>query len=411
LSAAVLAAISRSAELKRGAGPEGKEKLLTGHERSRLSALWGRLDSSSREQIGQLVAGSKSDVGRTLILRATVARLSELLGRNSESAVQKISEFSSLLAKYSDEEILRRASVLDRNSLANDNLQDPMSIVDRRGIVRARTEPDIHADNDGLNQRYTASCGPSVLQMMLAEADPIYAFALNRATLASGSTNDPIARFQRNILEDFGGIALGQGIAQLRARTRNAAGRLLGKGELTQAEVAAFRTYAEKKGPLDKDAAAALGIIRRENDGFPSSRELSQLRKTSLPSRDEGIGFDSFAAALGKLLTPLTGISYRQTTPAGGFARGQSWRHLDAVERVLKRGVDVPFGTCEPSHWMLMTAVDGKKPSRRFLVSDPLGGRTSWVTERDLIKGTFVDAQFFLSVGRERGFIDCFYLP
>ena len=60
---------------------------------------------------------------------------------------------------------------------------------------------------------------------------------------------------------------------------------------------------------------------------------------------------------------------------------------------------------------MLITHVKGRRPHRSFLVSDPDGGRTAWVSERSLIKGTFVAEQFKLCEKGERGYIDCFLLP
>jgi len=92
-------------------------------------------------------------------------------------------------------------------------------------------------------------------------------------------------------------------------------------------------------------------------------------------------------------------------------ARGQAGRHLDAVAAALARGVDVPFGVSEPAHWMLMTAVRAGAEGREFLVSDPGGGRTAWVTEKDLVSGAFCARQFFLNKPGERPYVDCFFLP
>ena len=73
--------------------------------------------------------------------------------------------------------------------------------------------------------------------------------------------------------------------------------------------------------------------MRKDYDGFPSRSDLAVLRKAgSMPKIDEGISSDELIDALHTYHTPLTGIHYTQTNPEHGFARGQSWRHLNAVE-------------------------------------------------------------------------------
>ena len=74
-------------------------------------------------------------------------------------------------------------------------------------------------------------------------------------------------------------------------------------------------------------------------------------------------------------------------------------------------GLDVPFGIAEPAHWMLLTAVKGEQPNRSFLVSDPDGGRTAWVSEHDFRDGSFADQQFQLCEKHNRPYVDSFILP
>jgi hypothetical protein len=246
--------------------------------------------------------------------------------------------------------------------------------------------------------------------MALAEADPVYALALHDAGLLSDRTDDGVADFQRQLLEACGGIAVGRRELVTSARLKNALGRLRRTGQITRPQSDALVAYAGRRGPLDAAARRALEACRDLADGFPTDDELDRLRRATL-RRDEGTGAQEFEDAVNTWLAPLVGVRYAQTRPRDGFARGQAYRHLDAVERALRQGIDVPFGVVEPGHWMLLSAVRGRKPERQFLVSDPEGGRTAWVTERDLLKGTFVDQQFHLCSGDERGYVDCFLLP
>ena len=144
---------------------------------------------------------------------------------------------------------------------------------------------------------------------------------------------------------------------------------------------------------------------------FQTSAELERLRAERHPPRDEGIRTVDYLAALAKYLTPVTGWTYKSTNPPDGFARGQIYRHLDEVERALRRGIDVPFGIAEPGHWMLLSAVKGRGPHRHFLVSDPDGGRTAWVDEDAFRSGSFARDTFFLPDADQRPYVDCFILP
>lgn len=379
------------------------DALKSAHLERRLRGFLRTADEKTLAAVERLLDRAEPHAHRPL-LAAISAHASK-----SQLPLEDLRAFVARLNAMSPDDAARLTSVIDRAWTRNDNARDPMNMADRRGVIYARDLRDRATDNDGLFQRFTASCGPSVIQMMLAEADPLYALKLHDAGLYREGTRDAVAQFQRELLEAHGGIAVGEHVAQTRARFRNALGRL----DLGPEDKKALQSYVEggKSKKLTARAASGLEKMRRTFDGFPTARELSELRARVIAPRDEGLGFEDFAAALAKIMTPATGVSYRQTTPAWGFARGQAWRHLDAVASTLRAGILVPFGISEPSHWMLASDVDGKKPNRRFLISDPLGGKTAWVHERALISGVFVGEDFRLSVGRERGFIDSFYLP
>ena len=404
--------IQAATSIGRSDGPEGKEPLLNPREARRVSSVFDALPPGPRRELAGLLTGLGGPgavVARGLFLRAVSARAPALPGDGQ--AMSTLREFAGRLQAMTPEQMRAHATVLDLDSRRNDSAFDPQVLWDKRGTVRERAGATTDAGNDGLFQRFTASCGPTTLQMMMAEADPVLAFALNDEGLRKDSTHGKVADFQRTRLESLGGVALGRVESQLRSRLKNALGRQEAGGAVSAAQGKALLHHALGRGPLDASAAKALEAVRGAYDGFPTGEELSRLRAEPLPRSDAGIDGEALVNALSRLLGPLTGTLYQATAPAEGFGRGQAARYLDSVSQALRHGDDVPFGTSEPAHWMLLTAVKGREPSRSFLVSDPDGGRTAWVTEKDFVDGTFGDKQFHLNTPRERPYVDSFLLP
>jgi hypothetical protein len=410
-------ALRLASELRRSPHDNGVEKLLTPRETDRLRAACRTMPLARLSDIADLLRsldGPAAGVTRSLLLRAVSAR-ARVFERADDgaagSALQTLAAFRDKLQDLDAEEALRRASVLDLDETDNASALDAQALWEKRGVTSDRGGDDEQSDNDGLFQRFTGSCGPTTLQMMLAEADPIVAFAIHESGLCSDAADDAVADYQRLHLEAHGGIAIGRREAHLRARLRNALGRLKRSGDVDEGMAASLLRHALEQGPLDDAGGRALSALRAEYAGFPDDDALARLRSRLWPEVDEGIPPDALAQLLDEELTPLTGVRYRQTRPADGFARGQAWRHIDDVARALRRGVDVPFGIVEPGHWMMISAVKGRKPKRQFLVADPDGGRSAWVGERSLVRGTFADEQFHLSSEGERPYVDCFFLP
>ncbi|MCC6335799.1 MAG: hypothetical protein IT380_17620 [Myxococcales bacterium] len=400
------ALLDAAAKLPRGTGPEGSEPLLNPREAARVRAAFQKASPGARAELLSLARDLRG-VGQGLFLRAVGAR-AERLGE--ASSLETLREFARAVEGLDAATLRERATVLDLDSSRDTNAFDAQTLWEKRGTVAApKGRPA--ADDDGLLQRFTSTCGPTVLQMALAEADPVVAFALNASGRASTSSRDAAAGFQRAVLEEFGGVALPRHESALAARLRNALGRLASSGEVSGEQKESLLRYARSAGPLDARARNAVHAVRTRFDGFPSDAELQQLRTALLPARDEGLGTAEFQQAFDKYLRHVTGTQYRMTSPPDGFGRGRAGKHVDAVERALKAGVDVPFGVSEPAHWMLLTAARQGAGGREFLVSDPDGGRTAWVTEKDLVSGAFGDKQFHLNGPGERPYVDCFFLP
>lgn len=408
LPASIARALEAAPRLAKSDGPEGRERLLTAHEHDRLSAALPMLPAVAARVAALIDAYAPTTAAATLILRAVYARTSRLLA--GEDVVGAIEKFARSLSTLDPAALRVRASVLDLDSRVSTSAIDPPAHSARRGVIHAKKADDVRTDNDGLYQRYSASCGPTVIHMMVAESDPVLSFALHEAGLDTPGPDTEAARFQRAVLEHHGGVAVLGTDGQLWSRFRNALGRVRDDPSVSAAGVAALERFVTRKGRLTSAALEVVDALHARF-AFPTRADLDLLRERPIPARDEGIGTEGLLAALDRHVSPTTGVYYRETTPAGGFARGQAYRHIDAVARALSRGIDVPFGISEPSHWMLLSAVTGAKPERSFLMSDPFSGRTAWVTEADLKSGVFAARQFDLCIGKERGYVDCFYLP
>ena len=401
--------------LRRSSGPEGTKRLITAQHEKQLKALWGTLDNKGKQKLETLLArfdGQENASACGIFLRAIAARSASLPKAKNQKFFSELKAFAKTLQRMSADEILTQASVLDLDSTVNTNFTDPLIMYEKKGVIHAPDESDAQGDNDGLIQRFTASCGPTVLQMMICEADPVSAFSIHTEGLVSDCIEDSAASFQRKILEECAGVAIGRREAQLRTRVRNALGRLKANQSVNAKDLVEFNQYWAERGPRSSGASRVLKTLRERFRGFPSRAELSRLRRAGpMPQQDSGMSGDELLQAMEKYLKPLSGVTYQSTKPEHGFARGQAWRHLNTVEQALRKGIDIPFSTAEPAHWMLLTHVKGKSPHRSFLVSDPDGGRTAWVSERNFRKGSFVDKQFHLCESGERGYVDSFLLP
>jgi hypothetical protein len=398
----------------RSDAPEGKEPILRAAAARRVvHALDGAPPPARTRLLDVLQSfdGPHASTKRALFLKAIAARASSLSadGAGAQAALGVLEKFAVALRELTRAQLLVKASSLDLDGTRNTSAFDPQGLWSKRGTIGDRGGGDVDKNNDGVFQRFTAACGPATLQMALAEADPVVSFALHDALggLVSDGTTDPIASFQRTLLEAYGGTALGRRETHLRARLRNA----LGRSDVDAPARAALLQHALEAGPRTSTVQRALDALRARFSGFPTDADLARMSAEKWPERDAGLDGHAILSMLHEHLTPLTGVRYRVTNPPEGLARGRAARHFDEVARVLRHGLDVPFGICEPGHWMLLSAVDGKKPLRRFLVADPDGGRTAWVTEATFASGTFASEIFHLSQGDERPFVDTFFLP
>jgi hypothetical protein len=230
-------------------------------------------------------------------------------------------------------------------------------IVNFANTIRGQNRDDllfrttVASNDDVLQQRYADSCTPTTLEMLKAEADPIYAWKLHN--------------------EDVSSFGLGGFIAQEQAQLMNEAGGMVVPFALLQQ----WQQLANSGDPMV--AAIAKNMLRT------LERQGANL---------EGLAnsFDS----------DTTGRDYHETTLSDDAAsRAQA---ADYMAKLVSEGVDVPIAVewtnrnwMNPlssvdtgmSHALLITDVRGHGDSTVFTISDPGTGSTYEVSRKDLISG------------------------
>jgi hypothetical protein len=415
---AVAEAIAAGRTTRKSQGPEGLEKVLAPAHEKAIETLLAHGEPQLVRRMGahlQGIGGPAAPLARALYLKASAARAAALTGSDParrEAALATLEAFAGRLDGMSAEELLRRSSVIDLDSRVSTSAFEPLTLESRRGAFREIGRDDARTDNDGLIQRFSGSCGPTSLQIALCEADPVRAFVVHDAGLDAAVPDDISGRFQAELLGRYASAARSRLAARNRARVQAGVKQLQEQGKLEPDEAKALIGFVKggSTAPATPGVRRALTELRALAGGFPGEREIEQMRADP-PRGEGGLAFDEFEGLINHVLSPLTGQTYRQTEPKDGLQPGEAVKHLDAVAAALRRGLDVPFGLSEAEHWMLLTAVEGREPKRRFLVADPFTGRTGWVPEERLVSGDF-SADPFELVGRGvKDHIDSFFLP
>src|SRR5262245_57049401 len=189
------AVLSAAGHVRRGPGPEGKEPLLGPAEQGRVAALFARLPAAKAAALQKLLGSVPEGAAQAVLLKAIAARANRLAG--DERHLDVLTRFARLVRTVPEAELLERATVLDLDSRLSTSDTDLFPLWERRGTIRGRPGDGAATDNDSLLQRFTAACGPTVIQMMRAQADPVLAFAMNSEGRSTDSVHGETALFQR----------------------------------------------------------------------------------------------------------------------------------------------------------------------------------------------------------------------
>jgi hypothetical protein len=260
-----------------------------------------------------------------------------------------------LKAVAAREQAYYRPSVIDR--VAAPTMFETRDIVDFANTIRGKNRDDllfrttVASGDDVLGQRYADSCSPTTVEMLKAEADPIYAWKLHS--------------------EDVNGRGLGGFIGEEQAQLMKDASGMIVTFEMLQQ----LQQLANSGDPV----LAAM-----------AKKMLDTFEKAGAPL--EGLA-NSFASN-------TTGRDYHTTKVSDDVASRTA--AADYIEKLAREGVDVPiavewtatkwmnpFSSVDTgmSHALLITDVRGYGDDAVFVISDPATGSTYEVSRSDLISG------------------------
>jgi hypothetical protein len=326
--------------------------------------------------------GADAESERALLHKALAARSEQIDGPAGPQAMGEISGFADDIRGQNRQELMRMTSPLDIDDVNTSRLNPDN--------VRAMNDDAV--DNDGLNQRFDTSCGPTTGQILKAEADPVFALSLHKDGISSSQVDGVAGQEQQAALEAGGGTAVSQVGDQAWSHLKKSLGQMRADGSLSKAEATAFRSYAAGKREVDGGISATLEKIRARDGGHPTAQELWAMRADGTDKSRGMSGKEAFNAVAGD----ATHVDYDYTRVDGGRLP----QHLDTLAKKLSDGEDIGLRVADgdnPGHYMMIADVRGEGDSQRFQVADPWSGKNAWVSKADLVDGSFLARDFDLA--------------
>jgi hypothetical protein len=260
-----------------------------------------------------------------------------------------------LKAVAAREEAYQNPSIIDR--VMAPTMSETQDIVAFANTIRGMNRDDllyrttVASGDDVLRQRYFDTCSPTTIEMLKAEADPIYAWKLHNEDVTSLSLGGFIGQEQAQLMQEAGGM------------------------------VVPFALLQQLQQIADSGNSVMAAMAKKM---------LETLKK-------EGADFLDLA---NNFASDSTGRDYHETTvnddPASRAAA------VDYVAKLVQEGVDVPIGVewttrnwlnplrsvdSGAGHALLITDVRGHGDNTVFVISDPGTGSTYEVSRKDLIDG------------------------
>ena len=370
------------------------------------------LDQAGNDSDGKPKAGADKAAEQALILKAIAARR-ETFG-DADGFMEKVQHFLGVETRRERAAREVEAFAVAIRGMSRDELIQSTTLIDVDDRNTSTLDPeetggaDTQADNDGLFQRFTMSCGPTTAQMVKGEVDPVYALQLRKEKFYDPDPNSDFAREQKQVLERHGGVAVVRSGAEARKDADEKVAELRKNHELSDEQHVAIGELlggTPLEGEKQKQAQEALDALRAKADGHPTDAEIAAMHAdkgkvgagTSLPSVLNSVAGSSAHLDYASKGLGLLGLGGEMTPDK-----------LENVDGLLEDGQQVPIriaGAGNDGHFMMVSDVRrGPTGERRYLVSDPMSGATRWVAEADFKSGDFTTKVFDLGKAAVTGF-------
>lgn len=327
-------------------------------------------------------------------------------------------------------------------------------VADRRTLVDQTTLTGVDYGGASLRQRFETSCGPTDMQMLRGQGDPMYAWGIHQQGRvdALNATGQVAAQQQAWLERDYTPTRAndeGQAVPRevpldYRRYTQAIDDYLLAQPAAppeTDAYEMAFidrMTVLAGEDPQNNaltDDMSVLGRYMTDPTFAPDADEMATIRGavTAINARDASFDpnvgiFTSRAPSsagvdlarveairgevqqhglqaatgqtrglsLGDVLASESGRRYDTTSVDPANTGRVSVAFANQAATLLEAGEAVPLRIGfkpghDAGHFMLMSDVRGAAPERQYLVSDPYRGTTQWVREADLRSGDFAN--------------------
>jgi len=277
---------------------------------------------------------------------------------------------------------------------------------------------------EGLQQRFTMSCGPTSIEIVRGEVDPVHAYILSSEGKKSLDPIGTTAKKQKELLENIHGAdkALPRVVSD-DWDTLVAATNTFFTGTATVAQQVQLQHAFAYIASQAHDAAkknAGLALLKTLGTGVDVDKRIPEFRKYySILGNAPGINNAEFASMAKSELGGTsdrgfkeTPIAYKEKLIKGKKQlRGEINKHFWKLDKALFRGNKVPFGVMWAGgggHFMVFVdkrkMKKGKKTTTHYLVADPWTGKSGWMDRTELSQGLFD------KIGQGQGAIDSIYL-
>lgn len=381
-----------------------------------LGVALPKLAGEAQSEEGVLSPAQVERACRALIWMPQVEylRLSMLLELTGDASrlTQSFLLLEATAARADDYGMMQRLTGTSGNLGALEGFADATRGMDEQTVVEQTSVTQTRAGaGDGMIQKFSDSCGPTSAQVIRAEADPVEALRMRQGgELAQDALDTDAAREQEGALErHYGQVAVPRSAADITAAVtaalrparlsgaqRRAVTRYLANQAFTQADFDAALPKLERHMAASYPGADGLRMVREGQAGtgasaglLPSDQAVEANgaldidTRTGLPLQDlfDNSLWNLFVAA-GKQINAVNMTAWNANVTA----------LLDQAAPKLERGEDVTFiiyWNGSGGHFMAFTNVRTEAGAREFLVHDPWTGQTEWVTQANVLAGTW----------------------